>query len=842
VYAAELPQAPQPTPELLPALLPVAPAPAKVAPLPPGALPVRPAPAPAGQPDPGAITKPGQPGADPTPPDSRIPAKLPQLAQQAEPAQPAQPSPAATPQQPAPTTPEPTAPTGGQRSVLSGLLGSVGGGGAAAVSASAPSQASSATAAPAANVVSGGDQALTRAATDAGDLLTKSQTTGVEVQYRSPIVTFPSVRGYYGGNLTVISNGAFFSPARYDLDTVVSKINSSNIDSVVVVKGPYSVRYGPGFAFLDIETLGTPRYDCFEAHGSSSVTYKTNGQQWRGLQSVWGGEQTWGFRLDYDIMEGADYFAGNGVQLPSRYSQQDIDFAYGFDFSPDSHVEFKALRLRQRNVELPGTLTDINALVTDAYTARYTLDNQVLFSKLTVDAWYNYTHFNGDNLRPSKRLQIPELNNFFTTIPNISLNLETQGDSISRGFREAMSWGDPKCGQVTLGVDFLYLSSYLDEFDTFVAAGSPIAIPFVSPIPRANMADPGLYIDGVLPVGDRLTLKAGARVDLATTQVERLRPPVTNAQYKSDLDSPNALSERHFDLWATYLTSELKLNDNVKFLSGCGVSERPPTLTELYADTPFLAVVQNGFNFMLGNPDLSAPQALQFDFGLKADYERYRGGINMFYAWIHNYITYELFDPGAQILANQGRPVPLQGLRYINTELASLAGGEFYSEYDALDWLTPFATLSYQEGRDLTRNGRDTTFFSLDPQFAFPTRGNPKGPAGYAEEPLPGINPIESRLGFRIHQASKSPRWAVEFTTRIVGNQNRVATSLNEVPIPGFTIYNLRSYWQVNKNFTVTAGVENFTNHNYRESVDLLTGRGVLQPGINFYFGAKMDY
>src|SRR5262249_28171386 len=157
---------------------------------------------------------------------------------------------------------------------------------------------------------------------------------------------------------------------------------------------------------------------------------------------------------------------------------------------------------------------------------------------------------------------------------------------------------------------------------------------------------------------------------------------------------------------------------------------------------------------------------------------------------------YELFDPGATLLASQGRPVPLNGYRFVNTELATLAGGEFYSEWDVLDWLTPYGTLSYTEGRDLTRNGRDDTFFSLV-QFPFPTRGRLGGPP---QEPLPGMLPIESHVGFRVHQKGKSPRWAIDCYARIVGNQNRVAESLLERPTPGFTLYNIRAYWQVNKN------------------------------------------
>jgi iron complex outermembrane recepter protein len=107
---------------------------------------------------------------------------------------------------------------------------------------------------------------------------------------------------------------------------------------------------------------------------------------------------------------------------------------------------------------------------------------------------------------------------------------------------------------------------------------------------------------------------------------------------------------------------------------------------------------------------------------------------------------------------------------------------------------------------------------------------------------LPGIPPSEAHVGFRIHQPSKNPRWGIEFYSRIVGNQERVAQRLGEPPTPGFTLYNIRAYWQVNKYFLLTAGVENLTDHNYRESLDLLTGRGVFQPGINFYFGSKLEF
>ena len=72
--------------------------------------------------------------------------------------------------------------------------------------------------------------------------------------------------------------------------------------------------------------------------------------------------------------------------------------------------------------------------------------------------------------------------------------------------------------------------------------------------------------------------------------------------------------------------------------------------------------------------------------------------------------------------------------------------------------------------------------------------------------------------------------------------QDRVASSLLEQETPGFTVWDLRGYWQVKKNLLLVGGVENFTDKFYREHLDLRTGKGVFQPGQNFYFGIELSY
>jgi outer membrane receptor protein involved in Fe transport len=116
---------------------------------------------------------------------------------------------------------------------------------------------------------------------------------------------------------------------------------------------------------------------------------------------------------------------------------------------------------------------------------------------------------------------------------------------------------------------------------------------------------------------------------------------------------------------------------------------------------------------------------------------------------------------------------------------------------------------------------------------------------------------MDFRLGFRIHDPCKdNSRWGLELTARMVLTQQRIAESLYERPTPGFNTYYLRAYWKPNQHWLLTAGVENFLDRNYREHLDPLTGTvpiitngvagavgpGVLQPGINFYFGAQLTY
>lgn len=668
---------------------------------------------------------------------------------------------------------------------------------------------------PAADAVLGG-QATGRQTADAGNLLKQALSThGVANQNRSPLVSETRVRGQRVGQ--VLASGSYWAPARMDLDTMLNKLDSRLIQDMILVKGPYSPRYGPGFRFVDLEFIHSPRFaNGFEAHGSTSGFFETNGDQVYGRQSIWAGDEDSGLFASYGHRRGYDYETGqDGFFLPTNYKSRDLFLAYGKDLSPYESVEFNLLRLDQTDIEFPGLVFDLDFLVTDGYEVTYNNSNPSFADHFTAELWYNRTRFAGNNFRDSKAIQQPFL------IGDIGLAV-TDGDALSGGHRLESTYNLHSGNQFSVGTDMIILNQELNDIESFdqVTADN-------FPIPRSSSVDVGYYAESVQYWGPYTTVTAGLRSDVVITNARDFVPGV------GSLISDNLESElqQKFFLGATYMTAEVQLSREVVATFGAGYSERQPTLTELYADGPFIGSLQRGRTFLVGDPQLDEEKLIQLDYGMRGDFGAFKGGMHGYYSWIHDYITYDLFAPsGAGPGDTFGFP---QGAALVNTDLATLAGAELYGQYQFSRCGSFFGTFSYVEGIDRTRRGASRIFGGLN--------GDRSGEPLPEEEPLPGIYPLETRLGFLFHDPSPSDVWGVELSARIVDDQSLVATTLEEVKTPGFTTYDIRTYVREG-NWLLTSGFKNLTNKFYREHIDYRSGRGVFRPGFSFYTGLERTY
>lgn len=696
---------------------------------------------------------------------------------------------------------------------------------------------------PGTNVVLG-DESKGLATSDVGNLLFKSNKgVGIGSQRRTPIITDTRVRGKSLGRL--IASGSYWVPARDDLDTILSKIDSRIVEDVIVVKGPYAVNYGPGFSFVDFQLKESPRYNNGpETHGSTSLEYQTQGDSWYGRQVIEGGDDDWGFRIGYGHRTAVDYSTGDGTQIPSGYNSRNFDVALGYDPTENSHVEFSYLRQDQTDVEFPGAFFNLDMLITDGFEVRYVLENQDSFDRFEFETWWNQTRFQGQGRDGSPILQALGI-----------VEDKTDGHMYSTGYSSSLSWGQDDEVQLKAGTDLRYVRQELTErvdldFPPFFSFTNIYA-----GVPESNSSNPGLFMELSSPTDDCFRIQTGARVDFYSASINEVptgdlvsvpQVPITSLDQLGVIHGTDHFDRDLDPMWAAFLTAEYDVDDNIMLNAGAGHSQRPPTLTEFFATNgPFLSVLQSGLTAVNGNPGrLVAPRMWQIDVGLTADYENVRGGVSGFHSWIDNYITMEH-------IGTAGLPFPgdqQRSYRFINTPRATLAGAEIFGEADLTNCVTGFATMSYVEGRDKTRNAGGRNVFNdvtgnidYDPSL---TRGVS---GGGSREPLPNISPLETRVGLRLHNPN-AEWWVVEMSARIVDNQDRIATSLVETESPGFTTFNVRSVVQATEQFSMIVGVENLTDKYYREHLDLrgvpgLGGSGgVFQPGRNWYFGGELTY
>ncbi len=630
----------------------------------------------------------------------------------------------------------------------------------------------------------------------------------VNVRRRSAVSFEPTIRGYNSGQIYTDIDQAYYSPARRDIDTILSKVDPGLIATASILPGPYGLRYGPGFAFVIIDTVDTPRYeDGAEIHSRLNAFYSANGQQWYGRETLLGGGEDWGFRVSYGNRNGADYRSGNNTNIPSSYLNQDWLGQFGYNLNEDQRIEVAYNRFAQDNTQYAAQFFDVDWLYTNSYRVKFQdTDPFAPWSELRLDGWYNRTKFAGDTLASAKNEGFNVLNrvNLALGEPPGTFRGFDNGSQLSTGGRGFVRFGEAGQGEwmLTTGADFRQLKQGLNEqlFSQVIPVFPP------TNLPSANFTNPGVFAEVGVPVTDWWTAGIGGRVDYVRTKADanQIRPASGLFGVPGDLLQENVL-------YSYYLSNEFAITDEWTGKLAAGYAQRPPTLEERYADGIFLAIAQNGFSRVFGTPNLAPERNWQVDAGLEYENDFSHFSINAYHAFIVDYITYAANDISA--------PADARQLRALNTPYATLAGFNIDGWVDVTDWLTPYAALMYTDGRDRTIHA-----------------------------PLPAISPMEGRIGVRLHDTDGGNDWGIDFGMRIVNVQNRLGAFrvfgsdqilTSEGRTPGFSVAYLRSFFNVTENVRVTTGIENVFNQNYLEHLDLRlnaeTINGTFVPGTFVY-------
>ncbi|HEY2761243.1 MAG TPA: TonB-dependent receptor, partial [Pirellulales bacterium] len=481
----------------------------------------------------------------------------------------------------------------------------------------------------------GQSQAQAIAPTDLGGLLQSANSIqSVNTTRRSPVALSPNIRGHEFADIYAQANGAYWFPVREDLDSMLSKIDPGMIQDVIVIPGPYGLRYGPGIDFIDIITADTPRFDDgYQTDYRANGNIRTNGGQLYGRLTADGGDADYGYRVSYGHRKGSDYDAGSGLQIPSSYDNGDVWAQFGFNTTKYQKVEASYLRMDQGPTEYAAQFFDVDSETTDGVTLKATdEDPSSPWSQFVLEGWWNRTFFNG-SITPNKS------NPNFPVITRVEFALDqevggmntiagnTLGSNVASGSRAVVRYGDLDDRFLRLGADLHYMEQGLRENYDITNTVPPSIGPFFTNQPFSTGRDEGLFAEYCIPVVDGWKATLGGRVDWVETEalLRDVRPD-TNL----DVDELT----QHDDLYSYYLTNELKLNDQWTVNLGYGYAQRPPALVERYADGVFLGLLQSGFTRVIGDPALRPERDFQIDAGITCKYDNFRANGTYFYSWV----------------------------------------------------------------------------------------------------------------------------------------------------------------------------------------------------------------
>lgn len=631
------------------------------------------------------------------------------------------------------------------------------------------------------------------------------------MQRRAAISFDPNIRGFRQGQIyTTADNGAYYFAVRQDLDSMLSKIDPSSISDIIVIPGPYGVQYGPGFSFIDIVTLA-PQRNANDYRLLFST--RANGGQIGGREIAEIGSGNLAFRISSGQRFGSNYRDGNGLTVPGRYRVVDEALEAAYYFNDERRLDFTYRRLDQGDTAFPASFFDITALVTDAWSVRY-LDEDARspWRRLSVSGWYNASRYNGNtenkadpNFPVIQRVDYAVDELFGEPEGTTEVFAYTHGSNQSTGARLAATFGEAAEyeAELTVGADYRRLHQGIrEEFYTNI----PGLEQFDTNLPSSHLNDVGIYSIGVLPWTERLRTTIGGRYDWVNATVDRATIIQPSFLDGFPLDQQEQLA-------AAYINTSFDVTDHLTFRMAFGHAERSPTLQERYSDQVFVGVLQSGFTRIFSQEELKKERNDQIDIGWETKHDNVRTRTNLYYARIYDYITYV-----AEGVALPAFLFDARSVSFTNTPKAVLGGFDVAADVDWTDYVTTFGTMRYTEGRDVS-----------------------------FDAPLGSIFPLDSTIGFRVHDADEGSRWGVETNVRIVDQQNRlgvfrtffgIGVPAEESPTAGFTAVNLRGYYNVpvrgRRKLSLVGGIDNLFDKYYLTHLDVRLNPTTTASGTTF--------
>ncbi|HHE65459.1 MAG TPA: TonB-dependent receptor, partial [Bacteroidetes bacterium] len=586
---------------------------------------------------------------------------------------------------------------------------------------------------------------------------------GFGIQKRGAYASEPVFRVFRYEQLNVQYDGGMkiINACPNRMDPITTHVIPEEIERIEIVKGPYTVRFGQNFGGVInlVSKSINNQEDGFS--GNLETGYETNGNNFTTRGSFLYKKDKFDITLNGSYRDYGDYTDGNGTEVPSAFKTTDYSIRVGYNPSDNQRLKFTWRESFGRDIKHAGLMMD--SPYDDSYLAG--LDYKItevsnMVSSIMFKGFYSEVdHLMTNEGRPSFKATEASSNVFATIY----------------GGKTEMTLKPSENLNIFTGLDANFIARAGDRIRLIkIMNGNILPIP-VERIDKiwqdSKLNIVGVFAEGKYKFSDHTVITSGLRSDFV----------------KASINDPE---QDFLDLYGGEIKdqSEVNISGNIslahnindtqlQFAYGRGV--RTASMVERFIN--HFNVGTDPYEYV-GNPYLNPEINNQFEISINQKFINIDLGATVFYSFLKDYIT-----------AVEDENLPRKFMPMLEPQFAK----RFINVDDAM-----------QAGFELFFNYRFNSSFSFNSDISY-TYGQNKD----FDEPLPQINPLTAHLSLKYE---KEKYW-INFKSRLVDEQTRIAESFKEEETPGFATFDISAGFKPFKRFTVGGAILNIFDKAYYE-------------------------
>ncbi len=607
----------------------------------------------------------------------------------------------------------------------------------------------------------------------------------------------PVLRGYKYEQLNVQINGGVRSsnacPNR--MDPAISQISPEDIEKLEIIKGPYSVRFGPSFGgILNIITKRPEKSDVLKISGSVDGGFESNGSNYFGNINLALVNKSYDLLIGAGYKDYGNYISGDGDEIASSFTRTAYSVKLGFNPGHHQRIQINWQQGFARDILHAGLPMDADRDDASIFSVDYQnlyLNDKLFSIKAKVYGSF-VDHEMSNNNRP----------NYAAVQAVTPVNAMVYGGRTELGIKASEN------NFIYLGMDYEHIAKDgIRIRDVYYNACSGAS--FDPPMHFEDLVwqdsekdNLGLFFENKYQVSSDITWLSGIRLDYTTYSINNPAPDFEDL-YNNDLTTDPGIS---FSVHSS-LTWQLNEGTSIQWALGRGV--RTPELLERYIN--HFSVGMDAYEYV-GNPYLNPEINYQTDLKIE---KRWNSAIiygDVFYSYLNNYIT-------ARVDTSLDRKFlpcmnPKNAKRFMNVKKAFMYGFEAGLEVQFLNKFSFNLGAGYTYAQNISW-----------------------------DEPLSEIPPFAVNTSLNY----KAEKLEAALSARIVAKQARVSESFSETETPGFTLTDFKIHYtpveMLKLYFSITNVFDvNYVEHLSRAYKNMDVQSLYYEAGRSFNIGMKLNF